>query len=197
MANAKKTLDFLMISKVRIKALRYFFFHPDVPVHLRAAVRELNEEINAVRRELTRLEECKILLTERRGNRKYFSLNVNHVFFNELLAILHKTYGLGGSIIKNSSKIGDIDFAILTSSYTRGIRVGVHDVDLVVVGGVNLDALGEIVSKVEKQLGREVNYTVLKRSEFELRKKRRDSFVVELLMGTKVLLIGSNEELVN
>ena len=46
-----------------------------MPIHLRGAVREFNEEINAVRRELNRLEEAKILLTEKRGNRKYFVLN--------------------------------------------------------------------------------------------------------------------------
>jgi len=197
MANTKKTLEFLFISKVRIKALRYFFFHPDVPIHLRAAVRELSEEINAVRRELTRLEECNILRTERRGNRKYFSLNFNHPFFNELLAIFHKSYGLGGEILRNSKRIGEIDFAILTSTFTRGIRMGVHDVDLVMIGQVDLNILGELITKMERLLNREVNYTVLKRSEFELRKKRRDNFVLELLLGPKILIIGSQEELVS
>lgn len=197
MANAKKTLDYLLVSKVRIKSLKYFFFHPDVPIHLRAAVRELNEEINAVRRELTRLEECKILRVESRGNRKYFSLNYGHPFFEELLKIFHKSYGLGGTIINNSKKVGEIDFAILTSSYTRGLRMGLHDVDLVIVGQVELGVLSEYIAKAEKQLGREVNYTVLKRSEFELRKKRRDSFVMELLFSSKIVLIGSDEELMS
>lgn len=196
MANPRKSLDYLFISKVRIKALRYFFFHPDVPVHLRAAVRELDEEINAVRRELNRLQEAKILRSEKRGNRKYYSLNFNHPLFNELMSMMHKTFGLGGEIVKNSSKIGEIDFAILTSSYTRGIRMGAHDVDLVVIGQVNLTALGELIDKIEKKYNREINYTVLKRSEFELRKKRKDSFVMELLLSAKTILKGSQEDLV-
>lgn len=197
MANAIKTLDYLFVSKVRIKCLKYFFFNPDVPIHLRAAVRELDEEINAVRRELSRLEESSILRVENRGNRKYFSLNYSHPFFDELLSIFHKSFGLGGSLVRNAKKIGEIDYAILTSSYTRGIRMGIHDVDLVVVGQVELEHLSDYIQKAEKQLGREINYTVLKRSEFELRKKRRDSFVMELLNTSKIVLIGSEEELMN
>lgn len=197
MANTKKTLESLFISKVRIKSLKYFFFHPDVPIHLRAAVRELGEEINAVRRELQRLEECHVLRTEKRGNRKYFSLNFSHPFFSEMLAIFHKTYGLGGEIIRNSNKIGEIEFAILTSSYTRGVRVGVHDVDLVIIGNIDLAYLSETVSRMEKQLNREINYTVLKKSEFDVRKKRRDPFVAELLVANKILLMGNHEELVS
>jgi DNA-binding transcriptional ArsR family regulator len=197
MANAKKTLEYLFVSKVRIKSLRYFFFNPDVPIHLRAAVRELNEEINAVRRELTRLEEIKLLKSEKRGNRKYFSLNYNNPFFNEFMSIIHKTFGLGGAIITNAKKMGEIDYAILTSSFTRGIRMGVHDVDLVVIGQIDLGFLSDLVEKTEKKIGREINYTVLKRSEFELRKKRRDSFVMELVLSSKIVLIGREEDLID
>ena len=161
-----------------------------------AVATPIGTEINAVRRELQRLEECKILRTEKRGNRKYFSLNLNHTFFPELMAIMHKSYGLGGDIVRNHNKIGELDFAILTSSYTRGVRLGAHDVDLVIVGQVNLEVLADIVSKAEKSLSREINYTVLKKSEFELRKKRRDNFVLDMLLGTKVLLVGSQDDLV-
>ena len=197
MANAKKTLQYLLISKVRIKALNYFFFHIDVPIHLRAAVREFKEEINAVRRELSRLEECNILKIERRGNRKYFSLNYKHPFFPEILAIFHKSFGLGGDIIRHHRKIGEIDFAIITNAFTKGIRMDTHDVDLVIIGNVDLEYLGKIITRVEKNLKREINYTVLKRTEFELRKKRKDSFVNNLMLGSKIFLIGTQEEFIS
>ena len=51
--------------------------------------------------------------------------------------------------------------------------------------------------RMEKQLNREINYTVLKKSEFDVRKKRRDPFVAELLVANKILLIGNQEELVS
>lgn len=196
MFNEKDIIKHLLVSKVRIKALKYFLFHSDVPIHLRGAVRELGEEINAVRRELTRLEKVKFLDTERRGNRKYFFSNKKFTFFSELLSIFHKTYGLGGEIIRNAGKLGDVQFALLTSSFTKGMRVGSHDIDLVLVGQVNVDVLSSIVERMEKQLRKEINYTVLKNSEFQLRKKRRDAFIVDLIVGSKIMLIGDDEEFI-
>jgi len=196
MSFEKEIVKHLFVSKVRIKALKYFLFHPDVPIHLRAATREMGEEINAVRRELTRLEKIRFLHGERRGNRKYFFLNKNFEFYSELLSMTHKTYGLGGEIIRNAQKLGDVQYAILTSSFTRGMRAGSHDIDLVVIGNVNVEALAAIVGRMEKQLGKEVNYTVLKNSEFQLRKKRRDAFIVDLIVGSKIMLLGDEEDLI-
>ncbi|MBN1331514.1 nucleotidyltransferase domain-containing protein [Candidatus Dojkabacteria bacterium] len=195
--NMRKSIDFLMISKVRIKSLRYFFFNPDMPIHLRGAVRKFKEEINAVRRELNRLEEVKILTTEKRGNRKYYAVNKEHPYFEVLLALMHKTFGLGGDLLKSISKLGDVKFILLTSSYTKGAALKPHDVDLVVVGDVNIDLLSEIVGLAEKKLGKEVNYTVLTENDFDLRKKRRDSFVAELVMGDHILVYGDKVQFIN
>ena len=197
MSFEKEILRHLFVSKVRIKALKYFLFHLDVPIHLRGLTREMGEEINAVRRELTRLEKIRFLNGERRGNRKYFAFNRKFEFYSELLSIIHKSFGLGGEIIRNAQKLGDVQFALLTSAFTRGMRVGMHDIDLVVVGNVNAEALAAIVGRMEKQIGKEVNYTVLKNSEFQLRKKRRDAFIVDLIVGSKIMLIGDEEEFIS
>ncbi len=196
MSNTRKSADYLFISKVRIKALRYFFFNPEVPIHLRGAVREFNEEINAVRRELNRLDEIKILRTEKRGNRKYYILNQDHPFFADLLSIMHKTFGLGGDLVKASKKLGTVDYVVMTSSFTRGIKLDQNDVDLVVIGNVDLNMLSEIVSNAEKRIGKEVNYTVLTTHDYDLRKKRRDAFVLQLLTGDNLLLIGDRAKFV-
>ena len=195
--NTRKSIDFLMISKVRIKSLRYFFFNPDMPIHLRGAVRKFKEEINAVRRELNRLEEIKILNTEKRGNRKYYSVNKDHPYYENLLAIMHKTFGLGGDLVKSVSKLGDVKFILLTSSYTKGIALEPHDVDLVIVGDINIDLLSEIVGLAEKKIGKEVNYTVLTEADFDLRKRRRDAFVAELIMGDNILLYGNRADFIS
>jgi hypothetical protein len=195
--NLTKSLNYLFISKVRIKAIKFFMFSPDVPIHLRGAVREMHEEINAVRRELNRLEEIGFIKSESRGNRRYYQLSPDFEFINEFMGIFHKTFGMGGLLIENKAKLGEIQFAILTSSFTRGIRVGVHDVDLVLIGQVNMNVLSGLVTEAEQKLGREVNYTVLKGSEYVLRKKRRDAFVMDLLINDKIILIGNPAELLN
>jgi hypothetical protein len=195
MKELKKVVEYLFISKVRIKILKLFFLHPDVPYHIRGVVREISEEINAVRRELLRLEYIKLLKSERKGNRLYFTLQDNFPFYNELLSIVYKTFGLGGEIIRCQKELGDIKFGLLTKAYTKGIKMTSSDVDLILVGQVNIPALTAAVQRAERQTGREINYTVLKDSEFILRKKRRDTFVLGMLQGSKVMLIGDEDDL--
>lgn len=197
MYSARKTLEMVFISKVRIKALKYFMLYPHQPIHLRAAVREFNEEINAVRRELERLETVGVLNVEQKGNRKYFQVNANHPFYTPMSALIHKSYGLGGDIVNNINKLGKIELAILTNSFTQGINQGLYKVDLMIVGDIDLDTLGEIVAKNEQRFGRDIHYTVLKPGEFGLRKKRKDNFVMEILLQPKVVLIGKEEDLIS
>jgi DNA-binding transcriptional ArsR family regulator len=94
MNSREKSLELLFVSKVRIKALKYFLLNPTTQIHLRAAVRQFDEEINAVRRELMRFEKMGLLKVESKGNKKYFKLNLDHPFINELLGIVHKSSGL-------------------------------------------------------------------------------------------------------
>jgi hypothetical protein len=103
MRELQKAVEYLFISKVRIKIVRLFFLHPDVAYHIRGVVREIGEEINAVRRELLRLEQIKLLKSERKGNRLYFVLQMDFPFFDELLSIMYKTdWGEKSSALKKS-----------------------------------------------------------------------------------------------
>jgi len=191
MSNPRKYLDQLFISKVRIKAIRYFFTNPNEPIHLRAAVRELNEEINAVRRELTRMEEIKLLSAEKRGNRKYFRLNPNFLYYDDLLGMIHKTFGLGGEVVANANKLGEIQFALLSQGFVWGEYYGTHPIDLVIVGkGIDMHMLDEIVSKEEKRTKRNIHYTVVSVNDYEQHKRRKDLFLVELFAQNKVMLVG-------
>ena len=191
MSNPRKYLDQLFISKVRIKAIRHFFMNPDEPIHLRAAVRELDEEINAVRRELTRMEEIKLLLAEKRGNRKYFRLNPYFLYYDELLGMVHKTFGLGGEVVAAQNKLGEVQFALLSQGFVYGEYYGTHTIDLAVVGkGIDMTVLDEIVSKEEKRTNRNIHYTVLSITDFETHKRRKDQFVLELIAQNKVMLVG-------
>lgn len=189
--NADKNLSYLFISKVRIKTLKYFLFHPDIPIHLRGLVREVQEEINAVRRELARLEEVGFIKSEVKGNRKYFLLNQEYAYNEELLGMFHKSFGLGGSILKKFNTLGEVEFAILTGSFTSFAAPNPEEIDLVVIGNIELEKLTELVQEAEKKMNREINYTVLKSSEFILKKKRRDAFIMQLMISPKIMLAGN------
>lgn len=193
---AIQTLESLFVSKVRIKVLNYFITNPDTSIHLRGAVREFEEEINAVRRELARLEESNFITSESKGNRKYFKLNVEHPFYSEIASMFHKSFGLGIEIVTNAAKIGEVEFAFFTPFFTKKIPSSGQVIDLVLVGNIDLSYLEEMVKNFQYKSGREVHYMVLKSAEFLIRKRRRDQFVNDLMTMDNTVLIGNAEDLV-
>lgn len=185
----------LITSKTRTKVLSLFLDNPSEMFHVREVVRRVAEEINAVRRELIFLEKKGILTREPRANRVYYYLDKGYPFYFDILRINSKTRGLGGDIIKNRVKLGKIKFAMLSGKFARGIRENPEDVDLLVVGTVVVQELAVIVRSEEEKRKHEVNYTVMSEEEFLFRKRRRDPFITSIIYGSRVMLIGDEEQL--
>ena len=165
--------------------------------HVRGIVREISEEINAIRRELTKMEADGILRKEPRGNRVYYFLRPEHPFFGDLLSMVAKTTGLGKSLIENRNKIGKVSFVMFSGRFIRQKdRKRDEDVDILVVGEVVLPELASLIRVEESRRGKEINYTVMSREEFDFRKKRRDPFLLGILAGSRVMIIGDEEDLV-
>ncbi|MBI2328013.1 winged helix-turn-helix transcriptional regulator [Candidatus Curtissbacteria bacterium] len=186
----------LLISKVRVKILELFLGNPGEIYHVREIVRRVDEEINAVRRELARLEKTGLLASEWRANRRFYSVKRDFIYFSELLSMVNKSVGLGGSILKNKGKLGKIKYAMLSGSFVRGKPYAQNEVDLFVVGSIVLPELGAIVRDEEARRNREVNFTPMTEEEFNFRKNRRDPFVMGILSKPRVMLIGDEEEMV-
>lgn len=191
-------LEDLIISRVRVKMLTLFLSHPATIYHVREIVRKVGEEINAVRRELAHLEKAGLLSKEQRANRLFYRVRRDYPLFYELMEIIGKTSGLGWDIVKNKAKLGKIKFATLSGRFVRGLpRKSGNDVDLLVVGSVVLPELANLVKSEEVKRERELNYTVMTEEEFAFRKRRRDPFVLDILSGSRIMLIGDEEELVS
>lgn len=186
----------LLISKVRVKILELFLGNPGEMYHVREIVRRVSEEINAVRRELARLEKTGLLASEWRANRRLYTVKKDFIFYFELLSMVNKSVGLGGGILKNRAKIGKIKYAMLSGSFVRGKPYTPNDVDLFVVGNIVLPELGAIVRDEEARRNREINFTPMTEEEFNFRKNRRDPFVMNILSKPRVMLIGDEEEMV-
>jgi hypothetical protein len=192
------SLSDLITSKVRIKILELFFSNLKEIYHVRGIVREVSEEINAVRRELEKLEKDGVLRKEPRGNRIYYSVRSEHPFYGDLIAMVAKTMGLGKNLIDNKSKIGKVSFIMFSGKFARmKDRRRDDDVDILIVGEVVLPELASLIRVEESKRAREINYTVMSREEFDFRKKRRDPFLLGILSGSRVMIIGDEEDLVN
>lgn len=190
-------LSDLITSKSRVKLLEVFLTSPYDMYHVRELVRRTNDEINAVRRELAFLEKKDILTKEPRANRIYYSLSKNYPFYYDLLAMGSKTIGLGNDILKNRTKLGKIKYAMFSGKFVRRIRKSVEDVDLLVVGTVVLPELAVLVRNEEKRLNREINYTAMTEEEFDFRKKKRDPFILSILHGSRLMLLGDEEHMLS
>lgn len=186
----------ILISKVRVKVIELFLGIPGKSYHVREIVRRVEEEINAVRRELARLEKTGMLASEWRANRRYYSVKGDYIFYTELLSIVNKSVGLGGAIITNRAKLGKIKYAMLSSSFVKGKPYTQNEVDLFVVGTIVLPELGAIIREEEARREREINFTPMTEEEFAFRKNRRDPFIMSILSKPRVMLIGDEEEMV-
>ena len=191
-------LEDIIISRVRVKILTLFLSHPGVIFHVRDIVRRVSEEINAVRRELAHMDKAGMVTKEQRANRLFYGFRKDYPLYYELMELIGKTSGLGWDILKNKTKLGKIKFAMLSGRYTRGLaRRSQTDVDILVVGNVVLPELSQLVKAEEVRREKELNYTVMTEEEFAFRKRRRDPFVLSILQGSRVMIIGDEEELVN
>jgi hypothetical protein len=187
----------LITSKSRITLLNVFLSSPNDMIHVRELVRRTNDEINAVRRELAFLEKKGILTREPRANRVYYFLNKNYSFYYDLLRIGSKSVGLGAEILKNKVKLGRIKYAMFSGRFLRKMKEEPDEVDLLIVGNIVLPELALLVREEEKRLNTEINYTVMTEEEFSFRRKKRDPFIISILTGSRVVLIGDEETMLS
>lgn len=190
-------LQDLMVSRVRVKMLELFFTNQRELYYVRDITRKIKEEINAVRRELDRLSTAGLLKSEERGNRLYYYLNTKYAFYQELEQIVAKTTGLGRTVRKLQTKLGNVEFVMFSGRFVRGLPVSQNQVDVIIIGDVVLQDLSDLIKAEEQVRGREINYAVFSRDEFEFRKQRRDPFIMDALYDSRIMVIGSEDEFVD
>lgn len=188
--------DFIT-SKARVKLLGVYLSDPSQMYHVRELVRRTGDEINAVRRELAYLQDKGVLEREPRANRVYYSLSKNYTFYFDLLRMGAKAFGLGSEILRNRIKLGKIKYAMLSGKFVRRLKNDPNEVDLLVVGTVVLPELSLLVRDEEKKINTEINYTVMTEEEFNFRKKKRDPFIMSILQGSRIMLIGDEEAMIS
>lgn len=190
-------MEGLFVSKVRVKIFQLFLTSSEELFHVREIVRRVGEEINAVRRELARLEKYKMVGSEWRANRRYYKFRKDHPFYQEILGLTVKSTGMGEAIIKNRAQIGKIKYVMMAKRFVENKVSGVEDVDLLVVGQIVLPELQSIISDEQAKREREINYSFMDEAEFNFRVRRRDPFILRVLMQPKFMLIGDESDLLS
>lgn len=188
-------MEELFVSKVRVKLLHLFLTTKEDMLHVREIVRLVNEEINAVRRELSRMEKYGMVVSEWRANRRFYYFKKDYKFYSELLGLVAKSQGLGGAIIKHRGSLGRIKYALMALRFVQGDPSGAEDVDLLVVGQIELPQLQKLVAEEQSHREQEINYSFMDEAEFNFRVRRRDPFILKVLTQPRIMLIGDEKAL--
>jgi predicted nucleotidyltransferase len=181
-------------SRARRKLLAYYFANPTARHHLRGLGEQLQVDPSNLSKEMRRLEREGLFRSEVSGRQKYFRLNRSYPLFNEVRGIVEKTIGAVPLLAEALKKVDGIDEAYLFGSFARHQQDAASDIDVLVIGAPRGDVLAETARKLERQLAREINYTVLTVKEFKSRQNRKDAFLANIWHNKRVPLIGPDEK---
>ncbi|HNQ31765.1 MAG TPA: hypothetical protein PKJ68_04750 [Candidatus Woesebacteria bacterium] len=188
-------LKTIITSKTRRAILQLFFQSPSDTYYLRDIVRRTGEEVNAVKRELDILTKGKVLESERRLNKIFFRLHKNYIFFDEFLRMFAKTSRIALLLKEAGPKLGKVKALALSLKYARKLDIRADEIYLLGVGTIVLPEIAQVISYCEQEFGREINYTVMTEDELAYRKRNNDPFIWKFLRTPKVMLLGTEEDL--
>ncbi len=188
-------LHYLIPSKTRRKILELFFHNPTGQTYLRKIVRDVDEEVNAVKRELDILSEAKLLHKERRLNKIFYTINKSFIYYDEFMRLFTKTSLFANLVYKNVTKIGKVKFLAVSTKFSKKIEIKEDEIYVLFIGVIVIPEVVSIMGEAEKEFGREINYTVMTEEEFAFRKKNNDPFIWRFLRQPKVMLLGNEEDL--
>lgn len=183
-------------SKLRSKLIAYYFNHPGVELYLRELARAIDEDPANLLRELNMLKKSGVFSSVFRGKQRYFKLNKNYLFYNELKNITAKTVGAENEIKKSIGKVKGIKLCFIYGSYANGREKADSDIDLLIVGDkIDTDLLVEKINKLEKKIGREINYRLFSIKDFQKALRGKNSFILNIIKKKKVFLLSNEKDI--
>lgn len=179
-----KSLEQLFGSKTRVKLLSLFLLNPERSFFVREITRKLNKRINSVRRELKILSKIGLIKSKIDGRKTFYTANRNFVFFAELSSMVEKSGKPQDKISEVVKGLGKVSFSCFSGFFTSN---PITRVDFLLVGDIDREKLLKFVKKLEREVGREVNYTILTNAEFSYRQKCKDRFLQDILSNHSVI----------
>ena len=122
-----------------------------------------------------------------KSDKKYYQVNTNFVLYEEIRALIIKAQLLyEKDFVEKLQTAGKPKLLILTGLFVNDSNA---QIDLLVVGRLNKGKLIKQINNLEKELGIEVNFTIMDLKEFKYRRDITDVFLYEILEGKKLVVI--------
>jgi predicted nucleotidyltransferase len=191
---SKQLIDFLF-SPYRRQVLAVLFLHADEQFHVRELERLTGISAGSLHRELRAMADAGLLHREQKGNQVLYQVNKACAIYEELASIFRKTVGLAFVIRDALLPISDrIDAAFVFGSMASGKQHPGSDLDICVLGDVELFDLVKALGPVQEQLRIETNPVVMKSAKFMDQLKAHDRFVQRVFDEQKIFVIGDRDE---
>lgn len=205
-------LEKLFGSVSRVKLLKIFLLNPDKKYYIRQLARDLKLQVNSVRRELGNLEEFGLLSSDDNNStnlpilsngrkapssakeknsslkeKKYYQVNKSFILFSEIKSLIIKSQILAGeSFIANLKKVCQPKFILLSGMFVNNDN---SPTDVLIVANIKREDLMNIITDLEGELGREINFTIMDEEEFQYRQEIADVFLHSLLNSRRLVLL--------
>lgn len=177
-------LEKLFWSNCRKKLLEKFFlehtFNPQKDFFIRELCRDIDEQINAVRRELDNLEKLGILKSRKEDNQKHYSLNLQCPILPELRLIFWKSFDAVEKINEFFRGKHHLSLLIIGGGIEDMTRESTNNlIDILVIGEIDKELFGLFLTK--HFFGRKIKYAVISEAEFQERLKFGDKLISRIL----------------
>jgi predicted nucleotidyltransferase len=183
-----------LFGRTRGAVLSILYGHVGKGFYLRQLARLTNIALGPVQREIRQLVEAGLVSKKTIGTQTLYSANRESPVFREIKGLVTKTVGMHDVLAEALSSLRDeINLAFVYGSVARSREREHSDVDVMVVGNVDFDAIVVKLRDAEKTLNREINPTVYSIREFS--KKLRGNFLKTVLTEKKLFIIGDEDDL--
>ena len=174
------------------RLLGLLFGQPGRSFYVTELIELANVGRGAVQRDLVRLEQSGLVVTERYGNRKHYQANADAPIYKELCSIILKTVGLQEQVRAALEPLGaQLFLALIYGSVAQQADTAKSDIDLLVVSdNLTLETLYSHLSIAEKELGRQISPALYTVTEFNQRRENGNPFLKRVLEGPTVLFKG-------
>ncbi len=160
----------LFTSKVRIELITTFIKHPNQEFYIRELTRDLDQQINAIRRELENLKQIGLLTSKEKNRKKYYSLNPKFLLLKELRGIITKTNPEVQKIYSQLNKVKEIEKVTLVGSFIFREDA----IDILVVSDLESE---NIIQYIDSLIDSHVKIAVLSHEDYRYRKSINDKFI--------------------
>jgi DNA-binding transcriptional ArsR family regulator len=179
------------------KLLALLFVRVDDALHLNEILRLTGMGSASLQRELKRLSDAGLIVSQRIGNIRQFRANKESPVYTELHGLIQKTFGLVGVLRTAMTNLAPaVSVAFVYGSIAKGSESAASDVDLMLIGeSISYGELLSALAPAEKTLNRKINPTPYTVNDFLKRHQEQQHFLMRVLEQPKIFILGDENDL--